>query len=268
MSLEYLTPKVSQRRSRELEFGFFYFHHISRIHRLLPIPFVLIMAGSVPIGNLNLQTINNYDITLPYHEFKGASYSTNSLKLVEGNPLEVIPPTIDADWDMLRSNSIVKTAWNERVPCDIKDPAALHIIIKPNGYDGRIKLFVTFSDVDPGTGKIEWEMSYELGFKLVTSRSLITEGRQQLGQECFIEAYELEGSSYIFIKICVKVPSGNHSVRVIIQQVGPPSATTPEGRIILTTFPAYCKYMDNTLEVERVYIYLFKLLPVEEQLFA
>ena len=268
MSLEYLTPKISQRRSRELVFGFFYFHHISRIQRLLPIPFVLIMAGVVARDNFILGIVNSYDVILPYDQWKGDSYSTNFLKLVEDNPLKVIPPTIDADWDMFQSNPIVKTAWNERVPSDIKDPAALYIIIKPNAYEGRIRIFVTFSDVDRATGKITWEGSYELAFKLVTRNPLTAGERLQLGQECFIEANELQNTSYIVTKVCVKVPTGNHSVRVIIQQVDQQSATKPRGRIILTTFPASCKYMDNTLEVERVYIDFFKLFTVEEQFFA
>lgn len=213
------------------------------------------MAGVVARDNFILGIVNSYDVILPYDQWKGDSYSTNFLKLVEDNPLKVIPPTIDADWDMLQSNSIVKTAWNEGVPSDIKDPAALYIIIKPNAYEGRIRIFVTFSDVDRATGKITWEGSYELAFKLVTRHPLTAGERLQLGQECFIEANELQDNSYIVTKVCVKVPTGNHSVRVIIQQVGQQlSASHPRGRIILTTFPASCKYMDNTLEVERVYI--------------
>ena len=200
---------------------------------------------------LDNETIHNYGFKHPTYYRPGMGLYTRDIqKLVEGNPNYLNPPVIDADWDLDMSDAIVKKVWERNLPMEVD----LYINFKLGDWDKSIEMAVIIADVDRHTNEFTWNTSHPISFSLINDadkENPIYAGFNFRYPDPLIDP-TIDLSK---LHLNVQVPSGDHALRVFFNQI---DTERRHGRIALTTFAAHCKY--NTLEVEKVFIYLV-LLP-------
>jgi hypothetical protein len=208
---------------------------------------------------LDKETIDNYDFKHPtYNRPGGGSYAMDIQKLVEGNQSYVNPPVIDADWDLDMSNTIVKRAWEKYLPMKVN----LYIDFKLGNWDKSIEMAVIIADVNRDTNEFTWNTTHPISFSLINDadkKKQIYNGFNFRYPDPLIDPTVDLRKLHLY----VRVPSGDHALRVIFNQIDTKQQRR-YGRIALTTFAANCKY--NTLEVERVLINLVLFPVVEDSL--